>query len=113
MFFGLHIRVQHIIHADRLCRNWFRRRYFWQGVTGAVAASERQQWGVYTHWQVLDLPQSPDEWVLMFEEEGDNVLGGAQPDYSLGYSCCLEALSKAIAILFLQEIRTESPVVDR
>lgn len=74
LFFDPHIRVQHIIHADRLCRNWFRRRYFWQGVTGAVAASERQQWGaVATHWQVLDLPQSPDEWVLMFEEEGDNA----------------------------------------
>lgn len=73
LFFDPDIRVQHIIHADRVRRDWFRRRYFWQGVTQAIAAEERQRLGQKVeHWQMLDLPQSPDEWITMFDDDGDD-----------------------------------------
>jgi glycosyltransferase involved in cell wall biosynthesis len=73
LFFDPRIRVRHTIHAERVSRDWFRRRYFWQGVTEAVTAEERQRLGTPPeHWQILDLPQSPDEWVTMFDDLGDD-----------------------------------------
>ncbi len=36
LFFDPDIRIKHFIHADRLTPQWFRRRYFWQGVSDYV-----------------------------------------------------------------------------
>lgn len=95
LFFDPGIRVQHIIHADRVRRDWFRRRYFWQGVTGAVVAEERQRFGgEVERWQLLDLPLSPNEWITMFDDEGDDGEFEAHCDRlgHLGYLMALKGI---------------------
>jgi glucosyl-dolichyl phosphate glucuronosyltransferase len=95
LFFDPAIRVRHVIHADRLKRDWFRRRYFWQGVTAAFVVAESRRAGLEAgHWRMLDLPQSSAEWVELFDDFSDD--GAFQSDCDrlahIGYLLAMKGL---------------------
>lgn len=73
-FFDPSIRVKHHIHKSRLTKEWFRRRYFWQGVTSAtipnVAKSEYNQ--SRQHWEALTVPMSPAEWLAILSNDSND-----------------------------------------
>ena len=62
-FYDPAIVIRHFIHADRLTLNWFRRRYFWQGITDFAVRGYLEQYGVKipsTH--LISVPMSETEW---------------------------------------------------
>lgn len=87
-FFDPEIRVQHQIPKSRLSREWFRRRFFWQGVTTFLVNKYLQEKGC---------PVSPamDVMLPMDEASWAAVLGDTDPAafasslhrlYGMGYA---------------------------
>ncbi|NVK13354.1 MAG: glycosyltransferase [Rhodobacteraceae bacterium] len=88
-FFDPDIRVGHQIPAQRMTRDWFRRRFFWQGVTTFVVRQYLQQQGCDVEAvSVVPVPMNESSWEQLF--------GGAVEDeaafrdslgqlYGLGY----------------------------
>jgi glucosyl-dolichyl phosphate glucuronosyltransferase len=61
IYFDPGIRITHFIPASRLTKEWFRRRYFWQGVTSSMIPriAESRYGFIYDHLHKLHLPISP------------------------------------------------------
>jgi glucosyl-dolichyl phosphate glucuronosyltransferase len=80
-FYDPNILVGHHIHASRLTRGWFRRRYFWQGVSMNRVHSYLEQMSVAMNipepsrfamsWQEIVLPASAAAWADLFDDRSD------------------------------------------
>lgn len=69
IFFDPEIRVRHFIPAERVTKEWFRRRYFWQGVTNAKANNLNGGYGLdVEYWRQVFVPLSPAEWVSVLDD---------------------------------------------
>jgi glycosyltransferase involved in cell wall biosynthesis len=86
-FYDPEIRVQHHIAADRLTKEWFRRRYFWQGVTGFRVNEYLKQNGINAESSMrIDLPVSEGAWLEAFDDTSDAPFDRALSTlYNLGY----------------------------
>lgn len=86
-FFDPEIRVGHQIPAGRLTKEWFRRRFFWQGVTTSVVRKYLQEQGCQVEAaSVVTVPMSERSWEQMFEEDGPGDLRQTLNHlYGLGY----------------------------
>ncbi|WP_319413278.1 glycosyltransferase family 2 protein [uncultured Cohaesibacter sp.] len=87
-FFDPEIRVKHQIAPQRMTQEWFRRRYFWQGVTGYIVQQYLRENG-------CDVPPSTSLLLPMNEKSWLSTLNYSEsPDfeetlirvYSLGYA---------------------------
>lgn len=69
-YFDPNIRVQHFIPASRLTKTWFRRRYFWQGVTLSKFpdVARRRYDQDYSYLQQISLPASAREWLKLLSD---------------------------------------------
>lgn len=78
------ILVGHHIHASRLTRTWFRRRYFWQGVSmnrvhnyleQMSAALKLPQPSHFSRsWEEIVLPASAAAWADLFDDRSETPL---------------------------------------
>ncbi|HET6391048.1 glycosyltransferase [Hyphomicrobium sp.] len=78
-YFDPAIRVQHFIPASRLTKTWFRRRYFWQGVTQSKYPNiARQKYDQnYPYWQQIGVPTSTRDWLnLLSDSTSDEEFAG-------------------------------------
>ncbi|MGO9991008.1 MAG: glycosyltransferase [Steroidobacteraceae bacterium] len=83
-FYDPHILVGHHIHASRLTRGWFRRRYFWQGVSMnrvhkyleemTVALNITQHADRPPTFEEIILPTSAAAWADLFNDDSDTLL---------------------------------------
>ena len=63
LYYDPALLVHHTIHADRLTPAWFRRRYFWQGVSDyAVRVYLKNKGFETTHAIGVDMPLDPACW---------------------------------------------------
>ncbi len=68
-FFDPAIRVKHFIPKERLTKEWFMRRSFWQGVTSSVCAEYDHQAGRnVNYWQNVKLPSTQDDWWAILDQ---------------------------------------------
>lgn len=85
-YYDPHIKVRHKIPAGRLSKSWFRRRYFWQGVTNyyvkkyvfSCLESRGDEDREYENlrremdWITVPVPTTGAQWAELFEEGDDN-----------------------------------------
>jgi glycosyltransferase involved in cell wall biosynthesis len=86
------IIVRHIIHADRLTPTWFRRRFFWQGVTGqAVRVYQARQGMVEVGDEPfkLNLPLKLEDWAFVNQETAEGLDISLHYFQSLGFVLAL------------------------
>ena len=68
-YFNPAVLVQHCIPKARTTQTWFKRRFFWQGLTGAACASVDRSLGrAPNYWGSLQLPGCADDWRLLIED---------------------------------------------
>jgi glycosyltransferase involved in cell wall biosynthesis len=68
-YFNPAVLVRHCIPKARTTQTWFKRRYLWQGVTGAAcAAFDRSLGRTPRYWGSLQLPGCADDWRLLIED---------------------------------------------
>jgi glycosyltransferase involved in cell wall biosynthesis len=69
--------VRHLVPVSRLNKKWFRRRYYWQGISDAVmygirhapvAARQRWRHAMQRTWQLLAAPQRLSDLVLSSDD---------------------------------------------
>lgn len=85
-FYDPALRARHYIAAARLTRPWFRKRYFWQGVTAfQVEQYLRQSGGPAAHSMRIDLPVSEGAWLEAFDNTTENFERALATLYNLGY----------------------------
>lgn len=66
-FFDPAIIVKHKVPASRLTRDWFRRRYFWQGITSWMVRDYLARFGVEDPiWSQVAVPTDEAAWAEMF-----------------------------------------------
>lgn len=96
-FFDPEISVHHHIDPARLNLNWFKKRSFWQGVTGYycdqyLKQNARDETRILAE-QHLTLPCSADTWSEMFSENfNDDVNPSLTTLWSLGYALASQGL---------------------
>jgi glycosyltransferase involved in cell wall biosynthesis len=74
IFFDPAITIRHTIHADRMNPMWFRRRYFWQGISGYVAHLYYQKSGLSVANQLnLDLPLAMADWAFVNKDTAEGL----------------------------------------
>lgn len=81
------IIIRHIIHADRLTPTWFRKRFFWQGVTGNVMQYYNRQQGLgHINDKVLNLnlPLKAEDWAFIQADTADGLEDSLHYFQSLG-----------------------------
>jgi glucosyl-dolichyl phosphate glucuronosyltransferase len=73
IYFDPRIRITHFIPASRLKKDWFRRRFFWMGVTRSMLPriAESRYGIVHPHLRKLRLPASPSDWIDLVSDESD------------------------------------------
>ena len=80
------IIVRHIIHADRLTPTWFRRRFFWQGVTGQAVRIYQTQHGMEVDSVLkLNLPLEPKDWAFVNHDTSEGLETSLHYFQSLGF----------------------------
>ena len=63
LFYDPTIVINHNIHADRLQPVWFRRRYFWQGVSDFAVRAYLKSKGLNAMGNVaIDMPFAREDW---------------------------------------------------
>jgi glucosyl-dolichyl phosphate glucuronosyltransferase len=74
IYFDPRIRITHFIPASRLSKDWFRRRFFWMGVTRSMLPriAESRYGFVHDHLRKLHLPISPSDWINLVSDETDD-----------------------------------------
>jgi len=80
-YYDPNILVGHHIHASRLTRGWFRRRYFWQGVSMKRVHSYLDQMSATLNiphpspfarsWEEIVLPASAAAWADLFDDRSE------------------------------------------
>ena len=72
-FYDPDILVRHFIHGDRLNPEWFRRRYFWQGVTDYAVRLYLSQHGVTPpSSHAIGVPLNEADWATIASQSTDN-----------------------------------------
>jgi glycosyltransferase involved in cell wall biosynthesis len=80
--------VRHRVPPSRTTRTWFRRRMFWQGVSGFVVREYLKRRGIESkQHRPLDVPCAPADWVKLFDEqlEGQAFRAALDSAYDMGY----------------------------
>ena len=74
IYFDPRIRITHFIPASRLSKDWFRRRFFWMGVTRSMLPriAESRYGFSHDHLRKLHLPISPSDWINLVSDESDD-----------------------------------------
>lgn len=88
IYFDPRIRITHFIPASRLKKDWFRRRYFWMGVTQSMMPRiAESRYGIFhDHLRKLHLPISPSDWIDLVSDESDGeFMEKCQGIKELGY----------------------------
>lgn len=96
LFYDPQIIVHHHIAASRVTRTWFRRRYFWQGVSmnklHRYVEEKAKQLGLPAmptksrHWERISVPTSAVAWASLFEDtHSDNFIDQIHQFEHLGY----------------------------
>jgi glucosyl-dolichyl phosphate glucuronosyltransferase len=75
IYFNPDLRVSHFIPKERLTKSWFRRRFFWLGVTASQQPEiAKEKYGVvHERWRAMTIPMSPREWVELFNDDVGDV----------------------------------------
>lgn len=69
LFYDPAITLKHFIHADRLTPKWFRRRYFWQGISDYVGILYLNRHNLTLSDDIRPiLPESPADWAFTMDE---------------------------------------------
>lgn len=86
-FFDPEIRVQHQIAANRMTKDWFRRRFFWQGVTTFLVRSYLRERGCDVEAaSTVALPMNEESWGnLISGTDDDDFHSSLNHTYGLGY----------------------------
>lgn len=86
-FFDPEIRVQHQIPKERLTKEWFRRRFFWQGVTTFVVNKYLQEQGCTVEpASVVKVPMNERSWNSIWSDDDDKLFNEALNHvYGIGY----------------------------
>ena len=86
-FFDPEIRVQHQINKARLSKDWFRRRFFWQGVTTFLVNQYlREQGCTVDASTMISVPMNEASWDALCSESSDADFDVALGQlYGLGY----------------------------
>lgn len=86
-FFDPDIRVNHQIPKSRMTKAWFRRRYFWQGVTTFIVNKYLQEHGCIVDLVTeVDLPMNETSWEgLLGNEDAEEFNTSLHKLYGLGY----------------------------
>jgi glycosyltransferase involved in cell wall biosynthesis len=73
-FYDPDILVNHLIHSDRLTPEWFKRRYFWQGVTDFAVRIYLTKHGVTPPpAHAIGVPISEMDWTKIANKTPDNL----------------------------------------
>ena len=86
-FFDPEIRVKHQIAKSRLTKEWFRRRFFWQGVTTFFVNQYLREKGCDVELSTeVQLPMNEASWVNVFDAEaGGDFIENLRALYGMGY----------------------------
>lgn len=86
-FFDPEIRVQHQIAKERMTKEWFRRRFFWQGVTTYMVRKYLiENKCTVEQSSVVSLPMNEESWRELFSDSGnDDFQSAIGSCYGLGY----------------------------
>ena len=87
-FFDPEIRVQHQISKSRMTKDWFRRRFFWQGVTTFLVNKylQSQRCNVSPFMDVM-LPMDELSWgYVLGVEDSENFNASLHKLYGIGYA---------------------------
>ena len=96
LYYDPQIIVHHHIAASRVTRTWFRRRYFWQGVSmnklHRYVEEKAKQLGLPAmptksrHWERISVPTSAAAWADLFDDSyADNFIDQIHQFEHLGY----------------------------
>lgn len=87
-FFDPEIRVAHQISKSRLTREWFRRRFFWQGVTTFLVNKYLQENGcIVSPTSDVMLPMDEASWAAVIgNEHPEGFVSSLHNLYGLGYA---------------------------
>jgi glycosyltransferase involved in cell wall biosynthesis len=96
LFYDPAILIRHHIQASRLTRTWFRKRYFWQGITMNLlhryVEEEARRLGLPESspharaWEDVPVPASADAWADLFDDSRDvDFYVQLQQLHQLGY----------------------------
>jgi glycosyltransferase involved in cell wall biosynthesis len=86
LFYDPSICVQHYIHADRLTPAWFRRRYFWQGVSDFAVYDYLKGKGIQPAGGIaVDMPLGRDYWTFINDSNEVPTLDGLKRLRGLGF----------------------------
>jgi glycosyltransferase involved in cell wall biosynthesis len=86
LYYDPAITVRHNIHADRLTPLWFRRRYFWQGVSDFAVRAYLKSKGITPTYNVkVEMPFDPQEWSFVNNANEPPVEERLQRLRSLGF----------------------------
>jgi glycosyltransferase involved in cell wall biosynthesis len=79
------IIIHHTIHADRLTPEWFRRRYFWQGVSDCFSRFYLQSKGININYAVeANLPLNLSDWSFVNDNSTPPTEDHLKKFHSLG-----------------------------
>lgn len=87
-FFAPEIRVKHQIAKSRLTKEWFRRRFFWQGVTTFFVNEYLRDMGCDVELSTeIQVPLDEASWVNVFDAEAGrfNFIENLRALYGMGY----------------------------
>lgn len=87
-YYDPHLVVRHRIPRNRMTREWFRRRMFWQGVSLCVVRDYLGSRGIqHPIRRPLDVPCGADDWMKIFDEnaEDDDFLRSLYAVEDMGY----------------------------
>ena len=92
-FFDPKIILRHFIHADRLTPSWFRRRYFWQGVSDYAMRLYHIKHNIAVKNEMrIDLPLNPADWQFINKETAENLEANLWHFQCLGFALAMTGL---------------------
>ena len=93
MFFEPAVLIHHTIHADRLTPLWFRRRFFWQGISEYAAHRYHTRNGLDMVNELnVNLPLRAEDWAFTANDHADNLRGSLMHFESLGFILAMTGL---------------------
>jgi glycosyltransferase involved in cell wall biosynthesis len=85
LYFDPAMLILHTIHADRLTPLWFRKRFFWQGVSGYAARCYHQRHGLkFVNELTIDLPLAAADWAFTQQDAPSDMRQSLMQFESLG-----------------------------